>query len=80
MAARLSFLLAALGAFDAPSSPPHLPAFLVSDIRHRGDPKPTGRVRIWALRKGAWKRTDPVEAATVEWERLADNDRIEMLP
>jgi hypothetical protein len=69
-------LLAALGAFNSPADPP---SFLVSDIRRRGDAKPTGRIRIWRLRGATWTRTDPVDAVSVEWDRLADNDRIEVL-
>lgn len=72
---RMALLLVAVGALD----PPNLPAFLVQDVKRGRDPKPTGRVRIHALRGGVWRVTDPVDAASVEWEKLLDNDRIEVL-
>ena len=39
---------------------------------------PGVRVAIWAFRGGVWQRTEPVDAAEVEWERLLREDRVEV--
>lgn len=70
-------LLGALLPFEP--EPDDLPGFLVGDVKHRRDPVPTGRVCIHVQRHGVWTRTAPIEAAAVEWDRLLDNDRIEVL-
>lgn len=57
-----------------------LPLFLVGDVKRGRDPAPTGPIRIWAYRDGTWRITEPVDPAQVEWARLHDNDRIEVLP
>ena len=76
--AALSLLLA-VGAIPAPPEPKGLPSFLVQDVKRRRDPAPKGPVRIWCLRSGVWSRTKVVDAAIVEWHRLNDNDRIEVV-
>ena len=59
--------------------PPDLPAFLVQDVKRGRDPVPTGVIRVWAKRGGTWKRTEAVDASAVDWGRLLDNDRIEVV-
>lgn len=72
---RMALLLMAVGELD----PPNLPALLVQDVKRGCGLKPAGMVRIHALRGGVWLVTDPVNAASIEWEKLSDNDRIEVL-
>lgn len=73
----LALLLAGAG-YEA-TNPGDLPTFLVGDVKHGRVPKPTGRVKIWAWRNGCWNITPPTDAVLVEWDRLLDNDRIEVV-
>mgnify|MGYP007046937391 CR=1 FL=1 len=54
-----------------------VPDLTVGAIRFGRAEKPTGTVKIWAWRKGAWRVSEPVDAAGVEWRRLMEYDRVE---
>lgn len=72
---RMLVLLAAM----APPIPDNRPSFLASDVKRGRDPVPKGKVKIHALRNGVIKVTEAVNAADVDWSKLADDDRIEVL-
>ena len=55
-----------------------LPELTVEQVRRKGGMGPGVRVAIWAFRGGVWQRTEPVDAAEVEWERLLREDRVEV--
>lgn len=72
-------LLTALLLSGGTGDPDDLPNFLVGDVKHGRDEPPTGKIRIHAKRGGLWRKTGIVDASEVEWSRLFDNDRIEVL-
>lgn len=56
-----------------------LPPLQVGEIRRGEKPPPRGLVRIHAIRGSTVRVTEPVDAATVEWSRLAPDHRVELL-
>ena len=55
------------------------PDLTVGQIRFGRKKPPTRRVRIWAWRQHAWRVSEPVHPADVEWRRLMEYDRVEIV-
>ena len=73
--------------FGVPRTPKHLrtpdvlPDLSAGQLRFDRVPHPDldAMVRVWTWRKGAWRVGEPTPWETVNWRRLLDKDRIEVL-